>query len=256
MKMEGLKDKVFVFAGAGGIAEGVARFLGKGGAKIVVGDIVRENADRCAQVAIAAGGDGRGTAMDISNSEDVKNLIDLAISTYGKINGLFNVAANIDPEEVAKDTNPVDIDIADWQRTIDINLTGFLLTCKFAIPHILEVGGGSIVNTISDAVYAGMPDKVSYSVTKAGIGALTRNIASRFGKLGIRCNSVSPGLVLTETGLKNSGHLVEAVLQMIPSSRIGKPEDIGSLVAFLLSDLSEWITGQSICVDGGAVMKT
>ena len=138
----------------------------------------------------------------------------------------------------------------------NINLTGYLLTCKYAIPHIIEAGGGSVVNTISDALYAGMPDKVAYSVTKAGIGALTRNIASRYGKQGIRCNAVSPGLIMTESWLKNSGHLVDIVLQMIPSPRIGKPADMGSIVAFLISDLSEWITGQSICIDGGAVMRT
>ena len=254
--MEGINDKVIVFAGAGGIADGTAKFLGAGGAKIVVGDIVKENAERCVQIAKDAGGDGIATVLDISNEEQVKKLIDLAIEKYGKINGLFNVAANIHPEEVAKDTNPVDIDLAVWQRNININLTGYMLTSKYAIPYILEAGGGSIVNTISDAVYAGMPDKLTYSVTKAGIGALTRNIAARYGKQGIRCNAVSPGLVLTEAGLQNSGHLVEMVLQMMPAPRVGKPEDMGSMVSFLLSDLSEWITGQTICVDGGAVMRT
>ncbi|WP_163718532.1 SDR family NAD(P)-dependent oxidoreductase [Mangrovibacterium lignilyticum] len=254
--MEGIKDKVIVFAGAGGIADGTAKFLGAGGAKIVVGDIVKENAERCVKIAKDAGGDGVAAVLDISNADQVKSLIDLAIDKYGKINGLFNVAANIQPEEVAKDTNPVDIDLAVWQRNIDINLTGYMLTSKYAIPHILEAGGGSIVNTISDAVYAGMPDKLTYSVTKAGIGALTRNIAARYGKQGIRCNAVSPGLVLTEAGLQNSGHLVEMVLQMMPAPRVGKPEDMGSMVSFLLSDLTEWITGQTICVDGGAVMRT
>jgi len=253
--MEGLKNKVYVFAGAGGIADGVAQFLGAGGAKIVVGDIVLANAQRCVNVINEAGGEGIATTLDISDEEQVKNLITLGIDTYGKINGLFNVAANINPEEVAKDTNPLDIDMRDWQRNIDINLTGYLLTSKYALPHILEAGGGSIVNTISDAVYAAMPDKVTYSVTKAGIGALTRNVASRFGKQGVRCNAVSPGLVLTESGLKNSGHLVEMVLQMMPAPRVGKPEDMGAMVAFLLSDVSEWITGQTICVDGGAVMR-
>lgn len=254
--MEGLKDKVIVFAGAGEIADGVAKFLGAGGAKIVVGDIIKENAERCVQAAKDAGGDGIATTVDISKADQVKELIDLAINKFGKINGLFNVAANINPTEVAKDTNPVDIDLTDWQRNIDINLTGYMLTSKYAIPHILQAGGGSIVNTVSDALYAGMPDKVTYSVTKAGIGALTRNVASRYGKQGIRCNAVSPGLVLTESGLQNSEQIVGMVLQMIPAPRVGKPEDMGSIVAFLLSDLSEWITGQSICIDGGAIMRT
>ena len=254
--MEGLKDKVIVIAGAGGISDGTAKILGASGANIVVGDIRKENADRCVAVAKSFGGRGIAKQMDISKPEDVKELVEEAIGTFGKINGLFNVAANIHPDEVAHDTNPVDIDLDAWQRNLDINLTGFLLTSKYVIPHMLTAGGGSIVNTISDAVYAGMPDKVAYSVTKAGIGAMTRNIASRFGKQGIRCNAVSPGLVLTESGVQNSGHLVEAVLQMMPAPRVGKPSDIGNMAAFLLSDLSEWITGQSICVDGGAVMRT
>ena len=254
--MEGLKDKVIVFAGAGGIADGTAQFLGAGGAIIVVGDIIKENAERCVQAAKDAGGDGIAIELDISDAESVKRLIDLAISRYGKINGLFNVAANIDPSEVALDSNPVDIDLAVWQRSIDINLTGYLLSCKYAIPHIIAAGGGAVINTISDAVYAAMPDKVAYSVTKAGIGALTRNVASRYGKQGVRCNAVSPGLVLTESGMKNSGHLVEMVLQMMPSPRVGKPQGMGSIVSFLLSDLSEWITGQTICIDGGAIMRT
>lgn len=254
--MKGLKDKVYIIAGAGGISVGIAQYLGSNGAKIVVGDLFLENADRCCIEAIEAGGDGVSLKMDISNSDDVKELINLAISTFGKIDGLVNVAANINPLEVAKDTNPVDIEVDVWQRNIDINLTGYLLTSKYAIPHILKSGGGAIVNIVSDAIYAGMPDKVAYSVTKAGIGAMTRNIAARYGKQGIRCNAVSPGLVMTESGMQNSGHIAELVLKMIPSSRIGKPADIGSMVAFLLSDDSEWVTGQTICVDGGAVMRS
>ena len=87
------------------------------------------------QIAKDAGGDGVAAVLDISNAEQVKNLIDLAIDKFGKINGLFNVAANIHPEEVAKDTNPVDIDLEVWRRNIDINLTGYMLTSKYAIPH-------------------------------------------------------------------------------------------------------------------------
>lgn len=253
--MQGLEGKVVVFAGAGGIADSVAKFLGAGRAKVVVGDVVRASAERCVRQAVDAGGEGIASTLDISNETEVRALIDLAVATYGRIDGLFNVAANIDPAEVEKDTDPVDIDLAAWQRTIDVNLTGYLLTCKYAIPHIVAAGGGAVVNTISDAVYAGMPDKVAYSVTKAGIGALTRNVARRYGKAGVRANAVSPGLVMTENSRLNSGHIEHMVLQMIPAPRIGRPDDMGASVAFLFSDLSEWITGQSLCIDGGAVMR-
>src|SRR3954468_5774392 len=103
--MEGLNGKVIVFAGAGGIANATAGFLSKGGAKVVVGDILQSSADYCVKAAKEAGGDGVATILDIADEQNVKNLIHLAIQTYGRIDGLFNVAANIHPDEVAKDTN-------------------------------------------------------------------------------------------------------------------------------------------------------
>ena len=254
--MEGLKNKVIVFAGAGGIATATAKYLGQGGAKIVVSDVVLESAERAARTCVDFGGEGVAAVGDISDEEQVTNLIELALSTYGRIDGLFNVAADIGPDEVARDTNVVDIELDAWRRTLDVNLTGYLLTCKHAIPHIIAAGGGSVVNTISDAVYGGMPTNVAYQATKAGVGALTRHIARKYGKQRVRANSVSPGLVLTE---QTERHLPpdfrEEILRSTPSFRHGEPADIGAMSAFLLSDLGEWVTGQAICVDGGVTMR-
>jgi len=254
--MQGLRDKVIVFAGAGGIATATATFLGAGGARLVVGDVVEASAQRTVDAAREAGGDGVATTLEIADEAQVARLIELATSTYGRIDGLFNVAANIEPDQVAADTDVVDIDPAVWQRMLDVNLTGYMLTCKYAIPHMAAAGGGAIVNTISDAVYAGMPDKVAYQATKAGVSAMTRHIASRFGKQGIRANSVAPGMVLTEkTRMNLSQELQDQVLATTPAARHGEPQDIGATVAFLLSDLAEWVTGQALCVDGGVVMR-
>ncbi|GAA1962752.1 SDR family NAD(P)-dependent oxidoreductase [Kitasatospora viridis] len=254
--MDGLKDKVIVFAGAGGLAAATAGYLGAGGAKLIVGDISEAAAERTVQVAREAGGEGLAIALDISNEDQVKRQIDLAVKEYGRIDGLFNVAANIHPDEVARDTNVIDIELSAWQRTIDVNLTGYLLTLKHALPHMIAGGGGSVVNTLSGAVYAGMPDKVAYSVTKAGIGALIRHVARRYGKDGVRSNGVAPGLVLTEaTKLNLPEEFRDMILTGTPSPRHGKPEDIGATVAFLLSDLSEWVNGQVLCVDGGTSMR-
>jgi NAD(P)-dependent dehydrogenase (short-subunit alcohol dehydrogenase family) len=126
--MEGLKNKVIVFAGAGGIATATATFLGAGGAKLVVGDASLASAERTVNAATEAGGEGVATTLDISDEQQVEALIGLAIKHYGRIDGLFNVAANIDPAQVEQDTNVVEIDLAAWQRTIDVNLTGYLLT--------------------------------------------------------------------------------------------------------------------------------
>ncbi|MFE4835223.1 SDR family NAD(P)-dependent oxidoreductase [Arthrobacter sp. NPDC056691] len=254
--MDGLEGKVIVFAGAGGIAASAARFLGGGGAAVVVGDMAMASAERSVDAATTAGGEGLALRTDISNGADVAALIDAAISRYGRIDGLFNVAANISPAETVKDTNVVDIDLAAWQRSIEVNLTGYLLTLRHALPQMIAGGGGSVVNTMSGAVYAGMEDKVAYSVTKAGIGALTRHVARKYGKERIRANGVAPGMVLTEQTLLNLPESYQdLILQTTPSFRHGQPDDIGATVAFLMSDLSEWITGQIYCIDGGTTMR-
>lgn len=254
--MEGLTGKVIVFAGGGGIATATARILGAGGAHVVVGDVFLPSAERTAAAATEAGTEAVASTLDISSEPDVKALIDLAIERFGRIDGLFNVAANINPEEVAKDTDVVDIDLDAWQRTIDVNLTGYLLTMRHAIPHIVAAGGGSVVNTVSEAVYAGMDDKVAYSVTKAGVTALTRHASRKYGKQGLRANSVSPGLVMTEQTKANlPEEFREMILATTPSYRNGVPDDIANTAAFLLSDLSEWVTGQVLSVNGGTTMR-
>ncbi|MGO4681264.1 SDR family NAD(P)-dependent oxidoreductase [Microbacterium sp. 2MCAF23] len=254
--MDGLKDKVIVFAGAGGIATATAGYLGAGGARLVVGDISLESAERTVMAATERGGEGIPIELDIANESQVRRLIDLALSRYGRIDGLFNVAANINPDQVALDTNVVDIDLNAWQRTIDINLTGYLLTARYAIPHIVAAGGGAIVNTSSEAVYAAMDDKIAYSATKAGVNALTRHIARKYGKDGIRANTVSPGLVLTEQTEANLPEdFREMILSSTPSPRNGRPDDLGASVAFLLSDHASWINGQVLSVNGGTSMR-
>lgn len=254
--MEGLTDKVVVFAGAGGIADATATLLARGGARIVVGDVVEASAQRCVDAAREAGGHGTAMAVDISSEEDVKDLIDAAIGAYGRIDGLFNLAANISEREVARDTNVVDIDLDVWQRNIDINLSGYLLTMRHALPHIEAAGGGSVVNTISDGIYGGMEDKVAYQATKSAVSAMTRHVARKYGKAGVRANSLSPGLVLTEAATSNlPEEFRDAILAITPSRRLGSPSDVAAMAAFLFSDLSEWITGQVICVDGGMTMR-
>jgi NAD(P)-dependent dehydrogenase (short-subunit alcohol dehydrogenase family) len=254
--MEGLQDKVVVFAGAGGIATATAELLGAGGATIVVSDVVEASAERTAQAARDAGGEAIALIADISDESQVNAQIERTIKEYGRIDGLFNVAANLHPDQVARDTDAIDIELDAWQRTIDVNLTGYLLTLKATLPHMIAGGGGSVVNTISNAVYAGMPDKVAYSVTKAGITALTRHVARRYGKDRIRANSLSPGLVLTEQAKLNLPEdFRDRILEGTPSWRHGDPSDLGATAAFLFSDLSAWTTGQVFNVDGGTTMR-
>jgi NAD(P)-dependent dehydrogenase (short-subunit alcohol dehydrogenase family) len=254
--VDGLKDKVIVFAGAGAIASATARFLGAGGARVVVASARESSAEQTAQAALDAGGDGVATAFDIADEAQVKRVVELAVREYGTIDGLFNVAANVHPEDALQDTNVLDIDLASWQQSLDINLTGYLLTLRHALPVMIAGGGGSVVNMMSGAVYTGARRRVGYAASKAALGPLTRHVARTYGQDGIWANGIAPGLVLTpQTHLKVTPPMREAVIASMAIPRLGQPEDVGAMVAFLLSDLARWITGQVIAVDGGATMR-
>jgi NAD(P)-dependent dehydrogenase (short-subunit alcohol dehydrogenase family) len=143
-----------------------------------------------------------------------------------------------------------------WRRTLEVNLLGFALTCRAAIPLLLARGGGAIVNTSSGAANGGEPTRPAYAASKAGINALTRHIASRWGKEGIRCNAVMPGLVLSETLQREDNRQLHAqALAVAKSPRLGVPADLANVVAFLLADDAEWINGQAWAIDGGMSLR-
>jgi NAD(P)-dependent dehydrogenase (short-subunit alcohol dehydrogenase family) len=128
-----------------------------------------------------------------------------------------------------------------------------VLAARFAIPRLVERGGGGIVCTTSDAVYLGEPVRVAYAAAKAGMGAVVRHIASRFGADGVRANAVSPGLV--PSALMMEDPRFQQMMRHPRSNRFGQPDDIAAMVTFLLSNDGAWVNGQSICVDGGTVMR-
>ncbi len=148
------------------------------------------------------------------------------------------------------------MDAAIWRRTLEVNLIGYAHTCRTAIPLLLESGRGAIVNTSSGAAFVGEAVRPAYAASKAGINALTRHIASRWGKEGIRCNGVSPGMVLSETGLATMSEEFKAAgLAGNRSTRLGRPSDLAAAAAFLLSDDAEWINGQTWSIDGGGSLR-
>jgi NAD(P)-dependent dehydrogenase (short-subunit alcohol dehydrogenase family) len=248
--MRGLRDKVVVVAGgATGIGAATCRRLVEEGAKVVVGDI---NEAAAKQTADAIG--GRHLRFDITREDDCKALVEHAIGEFGGLDGLFTVAADTSKETLGRDsesdllTVPLDV----WQRTLDVNLTGTFLMTRSALPALLERGGGSIVNTLSGLIFYGSPIRPAYLASKAALVALTRHVAARWGKEGIRCNAVAPGFVVTEQVAHNVPQEErDMILAANKSTRHGRPEDIAATVAFLLSDDAEWINGQMQLVNGG-----
>lgn len=255
--MRGLKARVAVVAGgAGGIGTATCVRLAEEGASVVVADLDEAAAAGVAKQISEAGGAAVSCGTDISRESDVTALFDLALSTYGALDVVHANAADLSPDNIGRDSNAVEIPLEVFDRTMHVNVRGHLLCARHAIPIMVERGGGAIIFTASAAAFVGEPERPAYAMGKSALTALVRHIASRWGKEGIRANAIAPGLVLTETvqaGLPEEFR--NYAMRGTRSPRLGKPEDIAAMVAFLASDDGEWISGQAISVDGGSSMR-
>ena len=240
-----------VTGGGGGIGSAVARRLVSEGARVAVADIIEESAQRVAQ---SLGDAAIAVAFDAASADSVKALVDRTVSHFGKLDILHNNAAMTDPVKSAQDTTAIDIPMAIWQEILDVNLTGYLLGCRYAIPYMIANGGGSIVNTASNSGTAGDLARIAYGSTKGAIITLTRYVATQHGSQNIRCNSIAPGVVLTEALEKTVPGLKEIIKRHILTPEFGTPDDIAALVAFLASDESRYITGENISISGGGLI--
>jgi len=171
------------------------------------------------------------------------------VERFGRLDGLFaNVA---DLQTVLSDADILTNPAAIWERTLAVNVTGTAMLIKACLPHLLERGGG-IVCTSSGASRIGEPERPAYAASKAAIDAICRHVAARWGKQGIRCNSLAPGLVVTPMIEQGMGQeLLDRVRRAVPSPRHGKVDDIAAAVTFLLSDDGAWVNGQTWHVNGG-----
>jgi NAD(P)-dependent dehydrogenase (short-subunit alcohol dehydrogenase family) len=245
-----LDDKVVLLSGgASGIGRATARLLAREGASVVVGDVVFEGAEEVARAITDDGGQAVATRCDVRNEESVAAFVALAVEVFGGVDGLDHNASWSHPR---LDTDAVDIDLGVWDRVLQTNTRGALLLARHAIPHMIERGGGSIVNISSGTSTIGESTRVAYGVSKAAINQLTRHLATRYGRDGIRANAIAPGFILTETARANVPDDTQARLAASnPTRRLGRPEDIAQAVVFLCSDASTYINGQLLHVDGG-----
>ncbi|KUR76793.1 short-chain dehydrogenase [Novosphingobium sp. Fuku2-ISO-50] len=239
-----------VTGGGGGIGSAVVRRFVAEGARVAVADVFLPSAQAVAE---PLGDAALAVQFDAASPASVEALVETTVAHFGRLDILHNNAAMTDPAKHPLDTDAVTIPIEIWDEIIDINLRGYLLGCKYAIPHMVSGGGGSIVNTASNSGTAGDLARIAYGASKGAIITMTKYIATQHGRQNIRCNSVAPGVVLTEALDKTVPGLKEIIKRHVLTPEFGTPDDIAALVAFLASDESRYITGENISISGGAL---
>ncbi|MDD5144900.1 MAG: SDR family NAD(P)-dependent oxidoreductase [Candidatus Pacebacteria bacterium] len=249
--MNDLKDKVAIVTGARrGMGRTHALRLAKEGARVVVSDISQEDCQKVADEIKKAGGEAIAVECDVSKKKDVDDMVKKAVGEWGKVDILVNNAG------ICQFKPFLDLTEEEWDRTIDINLKGYFLCAQAAAKEMAKQKSGAIVNVASVAmgqVGVGFATLAHYSASKGGIIGLTETMAVELGPLNIRVNAVAPGAIETPMvdPLKQDPKTMEGVLARVPLHRMGKPEEVSNLVAFLASEQSSYMTGSTVVVDGG-----
>ena len=252
--MQRFDGKVAVVTGGGsGIGRATALRLASEGAAVGVADLAVDAAATVADEIVGAGGTALAIEVDVADPHAVEAMVTTALDALGGLDVLHNNAAAIALNMVDQDVVTMDLDT--WDRVLAVNLTGPMLGCRFAIPVMLERGGGAIVNTASAAAFYGSSSLAAYGTSKAGVVALTRYVATAYGDRGIRCNAVAPGVVVARDTQEALGGPMGDTLRRYTTShltgRLGYPEEVAAAVAFLASDDGAFVTGEVLRVDGG-----
>ena len=247
------EGKVAIITGGGsGIGRAVALALAEQGCKLVIANRNQKSGEATVQLVRDSSGDATFIKTDVTKSTEVESLMAQTVKQHGRLDFLFNGAGvQPAPGPTTDETEEA------WNRSIDVDLKGTWLCTKFAIPHLLKSGGGSIVNTAGASGLVGFANWTSQCASKHGIVGLTKAVALEYAKEGIRVNAVCPGLIRTPMLEKLAGGAenVDGMAGVAPVGRIGNPDDIAQAVVWLCSDGSKLVTGHALSVDGGMVAQ-
>jgi NAD(P)-dependent dehydrogenase (short-subunit alcohol dehydrogenase family) len=227
------------------------------GAAVVLGDIAEDGIGALAAEITTSGGRAVARTVDVTDEEDCERLADTALEMFGRLDILVAAAgilgAVTDDGGVPDVRRVLDERVADWRRVLDVNLTGVMLSNRAAARRMLAGGGGAIVNISSQAAHVVKAGGLAYSASKAGMWALTKGLSLELAEYAIRVNAVAPGFVNTDMtrGMLGSAERAAAIARRTPVGRIGSPEEIAAVVAFLASDEAAFVDGEVVSADGG-----
>ena len=245
-----LENKVaLVTGGSRGIGKVICQRLAQEGAIVAVNYYKNvDNAKQTVDDICNNGGAAIAIKADVRSAIDVKNLVDMTVQKFNRIDILVNSAGVVSQQYVSF------FEEDEWDRVVDTNLKGTFLTMKYAGRIILKNGvGGRIINIASTAAYTAYATQSAYAASKAAVIALTRSAAKEFAQFGITVNSVSPGGTLTDM-IADQNTTPERVKQVVPLGRLATPDEIASAIIFLVSDDASYVTGQDLCINGGEFM--
>jgi NAD(P)-dependent dehydrogenase (short-subunit alcohol dehydrogenase family) len=247
-----LAGKAIIVAGAGGIGAGLARRYASEGASVLIGDIEGAAAEAAANEITDAGGTAVATWLDGADEASVQAVVAQAVSLFGGLDGFHcNFACFRGGDE-----DLLNLAMEDFDEVMRVNTRGFVLCTRAALPPIIARGGGAILYTSSGAAYMGQPGRVAYAMSKVALHALMRNVASRYGRDGVRANALTPGMVThPKFEALVPADCAQAMVEVTPMHRLGRPADVAAMAALLMSDEGNFVSGQVISVDGGKTMR-
>lgn len=250
-----LAGKVAVVTGAGsGIGRAAAVLMSRQGARVVVADYDERGARETAELVVAAGGRALPVTVDVTDEGSVAAMVDAAVSEFGALHVLCNHVGGTDPR---KDLDLLRMDMDEFGRAVDRNVRSTLWGARYAVPHMIRAGGGSIINTASVAALVGDVLQTSYGAVKAAVVSITKSIAVQYGPHNVRCNAIAPGAVMTPALEQDLPvDVIDSLKRGNALPYLGAPEDIGHTMVFLASDESRYLTGQLLVVDGGMTMQS